>query len=79
MHITCRNPVKFIKNLVVLGFVNSDSANLISSISPKFKNIDINVIEGIGAGVLYPKSDVALLNYEENSNLDEKNRQPALP
>jgi hypothetical protein len=40
--------------------------NLFDQRSLKIKNIDINVIEGIGAGVLYPKSDVALLNYEEN-------------
>ncbi len=31
-----------------------------------FKNVDINYVEGFGLGVLYPKSDVTLLNYERN-------------
>lgn len=32
----------------------------------KVKNIDINVVEGIGAGLMYPKSDVKLMNYDRN-------------
>lgn len=40
--------------------------NLFDQRSLKIKNIDINLIEGVGAGVLYPKSDVTLLNYAEN-------------
>ena len=40
--------------------------NIFDQRTLKIKNIDINVIEGIGAGVLFPKSDVALLNYAEN-------------
>ena len=32
----------------------------------KVKNIDISLIEGFGAGILYPKTDVTLLNYERN-------------
>lgn len=30
------------------------------------KNIDISIVEGIGAGLLYPKSDVTLMNYDRN-------------
>lgn len=40
--------------------------NLFDQRSLKIKNIDINLIEGVGAGLLYPKSDVTLLNYERN-------------
>jgi hypothetical protein len=40
--------------------------NLFDQRSLKIKNIDINLIEGAGAGILFPKSDVALLNYDEN-------------
>ena len=40
--------------------------NLFDQRTLKIKNIDINIIEGIGAGLLYPKSDVTLLNYERN-------------
>lgn len=32
----------------------------------KIKNIDINAFSGVGAGILYPKTDVTLLNFEEN-------------
>lgn len=32
----------------------------------KIKNIDINIVEGIGAGLMYPKSDVKLMNYDRN-------------
>ena len=52
-----------------LNFLNLEVRrmdNLFNNKSLKIKNIDINVIEGIGAGVLYPKSDVTLLNYAEN-------------
>jgi len=40
--------------------------NLFDRRTLKVKNIDINIIEGVGAGLLYPKSDVTLLNYERN-------------
>jgi len=40
--------------------------NLFDQRTLTIKNIDINIIEGIGAGLLYPKSDVTLLNYERN-------------
>ncbi|HEV7381572.1 MAG TPA: hypothetical protein VGN64_17360, partial [Dyadobacter sp.] len=30
------------------------------------KNIDVNFIEGVGAGVMFPKSNVQLMNYERN-------------
>jgi len=40
--------------------------NLFDQRTLKIKNIDINVIQGIGAGLLYPKSDVTLLNYDRN-------------
>ncbi|WP_221390763.1 hypothetical protein [Dyadobacter sp. NIV53] len=52
-----------------LNFLNLEVRrmdNLFNAGSLKIKNIDINVIEGIGAGVLYPKSDVTLLNYDRN-------------
>ena len=52
-----------------LNFLNLEVRRMDNLFSPQFlkiKNIDINVIEGIGAGVLYPKSDVTLLNYAEN-------------
>lgn len=52
-----------------LNFLNLEVRrmdNLINNKSLKIKNIDISVIEGIGAGVLYPKSDVTLLNYDRN-------------
>lgn len=40
--------------------------NIFDQRALKIKNIDINVIEGVGAGVLYPKSDVTLMNYARN-------------
>jgi len=40
--------------------------NLFDQRTLKVKNIDINLIEGVGAGLLYPKSDVTLLNYDRN-------------
>lgn len=40
--------------------------NLFDSRILKTRNLDINIIEGIGAGLLYPKSDVTLLNYQRN-------------
>lgn len=40
--------------------------NLFDQRSLKIKNIDINLIQGVGVGLLYPKSDVTLLNYERN-------------
>lgn len=40
--------------------------NILGQRQLKIKNIDINIIEGIGAGVLYPKSDVKLMNYDRN-------------
>jgi hypothetical protein len=40
--------------------------NLLDHNKLKVKNIDINVFEGIGAGILYPKTDVTLLNFAEN-------------
>lgn len=32
----------------------------------RVKNIDVNFVEGIGAGVMFPKSNVQLMNYERN-------------
>ncbi|MCE7040867.1 hypothetical protein [Dyadobacter sp. CY312] len=32
----------------------------------RIKNIDVNFVEGIGAGLMYPKSDVKLMNYDRN-------------
>ncbi len=31
-----------------------------------FKNVKINIIEGVGAGGLYPKTDATLLDYDRN-------------
>jgi hypothetical protein len=32
----------------------------------KVRNIELNMFEGAGVGVLYPKTDVTLLNFEQN-------------
>lgn len=40
--------------------------NILYQRTLRIKNIDINIIEGIGAGLMYPKSDVKLMNYDRN-------------
>ncbi len=40
--------------------------NLFSAKNLPIKNIEINVFEGFGAGILYPKTDVTLLNFDRN-------------
>lgn len=40
--------------------------NLFDARKLKVRNIDINIIEGAGVGILYPKTDVTLLSFEEN-------------
>ena len=74
-HIYKDDPIKLAKNFLQfehtngLNYLNLEVRrmdNIFDSRVLKIKNIDINVIEGIGAGLLYPKSDVTLLNYQRN-------------
>lgn len=40
--------------------------NLFNQKNLRIKNIEINLVEGVGAGILYPKTDVTLLSFERN-------------
>ena len=40
--------------------------NLLDAAQLKIKNVDINFFEGVGAGILYPKTDITLINFERN-------------
>ena len=40
--------------------------NLLDRNKLKIKNIDVNIFEGVGVGILYPKTDVTLLNFDQN-------------
>lgn len=40
--------------------------NLLDAKKLRIKNIELNIFEGAGVGILYPKTDVTLLNFEEN-------------
>jgi len=69
------DPIKLAKNFLQfehtngLNYLNLEVRkmdNIFDSRQLKIKNIDISVIQGIGAGLLYPKSDVTLLSYQRN-------------
>ncbi|MDR6806828.1 hypothetical protein J2Y45_004020 [Dyadobacter sp. BE34] len=40
--------------------------NLLDERKLRIKNIELNIFEGAGVGILYPKTDVTLLNFDEN-------------
>jgi len=40
--------------------------NILSRENLKIRHIDLNIFTGVGAGILYPKTDVSLLSFEEN-------------
>lgn len=40
--------------------------NLLDERKLRVKNIELNIFEGAGVGILYPKTDVTLLNFDEN-------------
>lgn len=52
-----------------LNYLNLELRRMDRLFNPDFlhiKNVDINLMEGVGAGLLYPKSDVTLMNYQRN-------------
>ncbi|MBO9616954.1 MAG: hypothetical protein J7619_29985 [Dyadobacter sp.] len=40
--------------------------NLLDERKLRIRNIELNIFEGAGIGILYPKTDVTLLNFDEN-------------